>query len=197
MLLGSCNERQYLTVKPSVRGVNKFGYLSAEVFPLMFVSLLLGLIYFAISLCVGRSVYASRSFASPLHYLFLATVTLDSCYFFLSYYLRREENAGERGTAKAQSVARVVEVATVVVGSAMMSMNALVALLLSVGYQISDKNKSYYRKIVFVIVLYFLNNCLSLAFYDPAATFAKNKHQVLICVFTVGIAAAISFLSQH
>jgi len=95
VLLTSCSEKQYLQVIPGVRGISKYGLLSAEEFPLLVCYLFLGFVYSFIAICLIISIYCNKSFIGILHFIFLATIVSNIAYFFVEYKIKERENIGQ------------------------------------------------------------------------------------------------------
>ena len=74
----------------------------------------------------------------------------------------------------------------------MYSMNALIALLLSIGYIITEKYKNQIKKIIGICILYFLLLCSAPFFKDQT-----TKFDLIVCIATLAITILISLLLFH
>ena len=153
--------------------------------------LLFAILYSFISIGVFLIIYMNRSYVVLLHYLFLITVIIDCLFYALSFIIKLKINKGSDSNLYINIVASYNFVYTFVT-SAMKAMNALLGLLLGIGYQTTNKYKEHYKKIYFAIAIYFTVLCLSVIFETPSEKLKDNKYGIFTLVFTIGIIATIS-----
>ena len=76
----------------------------------------------------------------------------------------------------------------------MCAMNALVTLMLSVGYGLTEQYRKHYTKIFGVCLIYFITLIMPLFLDHTKQKIAdNNKYEIFVLLFTVGIMATISF----
>ena len=90
--MASCSDKQYLEVFPSVKAANEYGYLSAEEFSLLVMSLAFAIIYGISCLALILMTYLNKS--GIIHYIFIVTLAFDVIDSYTLYNILAKKNEG-------------------------------------------------------------------------------------------------------
>ena len=90
--MASCSDKQYLEVFPSVKAINEYGYLSAEEFSLLVMSLAFAIIYGISCLALILMTYLNKS--GTLHYIFIVALVFDLIDSYTLYNILTRKNEG-------------------------------------------------------------------------------------------------------